>query len=602
MKHSLTRGANLFNLAQSAIKVETTTSPSEQSHDPVHTPLDAVTANQGFATWSINQNSNLFNSPLDASDAFSANQGTTSKTAAGSTSTAVVAAGGITFDLKFDAAATAAPQSFRDGIEKAASILSSLISDKITVNLNIDYSGTGGGAAAGPDAGYYESYSLVRSKLVGDATPGDNIFNALPNANSIQGQTNVAVWDAQMKALGLINANDTSTDDGTAYFATDIGSNLLVGVALHELTHALGRVPYGSAPDIFDLFRFTSNGNRLFSGGATAPAAYFSIDGGATKLADFGQTSDPSDFLNKGVQGANDPFNEFYNAQTSQTLSKVDLQLLDALGFHPTAPAPQPDLTVSGLGLTSANSVTVTLNNIGAGQAGASTTGLYLSTHATPTTADTLIGSFNASALQAGASQTENIAVTLPTNLANGTYYVAAIADSKSVVTESNETNNISNTLQIVVDHTKGGTISGANALLLASGGSETIKSTGGNDIMVGAGNDTLIGGTSGNDQFVFNAVSAGNDKVSNFHAGDHFDFAAAGFGNGLATGHANTGVLDATHFFSGATTPTAATPGFFFNTSNHTLYFEAVNSTHENAMAQLQNTYVLHNTDILLV
>ena len=122
-----------------------------------------------------------------------------------------------------------------------------------------------------------------------------------------------------MKLWGLLGANDTTTDDGSATFATDINSSLLVGVALHELTHAMGRVPYGSAPDIFDLFRFTSAGTRLFQGGATAPAAYFSVDGGNTKLADYGQTSDPSDFLNSGVQGPNDPFNEFYTGSTLQS-------------------------------------------------------------------------------------------------------------------------------------------------------------------------------------------------------------------------------------------------------------------------------------------
>src|ERR1700694_798074 len=62
----------------------------------------------------------------------------------------VVTSGGITFDLLFDAAA---PASFRTGIEQAASMLAGTISDKITVNLNIHYSGTGGGAFAGPD--YY---------------------------------------------------------------------------------------------------------------------------------------------------------------------------------------------------------------------------------------------------------------------------------------------------------------------------------------------------------------------------------------------------------------------------------------------------------------
>src|SRR4051812_11048719 len=137
-----------------------------------------------------------------------------------------------------------------------------------------------------------------------------------------------------------MSPNDTTTDDGSATFATDINPNLLVGVALHELTHALGRVPYGSQPDVFDLFRFTSPGTRLFTNGNTAAAAYFSLDGGITKLADFGQKSDPSDFLNSGVQGSNDPFNEFYTSNTSQGLSAVDLKLLDALGFHLTSNEP----------------------------------------------------------------------------------------------------------------------------------------------------------------------------------------------------------------------------------------------------------------------
>src|ERR1700694_4022812 len=257
-------------------------------------------------------------------------------------SVVAVTSGGITFNLLFDAAAMAAPASFRAGIQQAASILTAAISDKITVNIKIDYSGTGGGAAAGPDNGFYESYSSVRTDLINNATPGDTTFNALPSGSSVQGQSNVAVWNAELKLWGLLGASDTTTDDGSATFATDINSNLLVGVALHELTHALGRVPYGppygSSPDIFDLFRFTSPGTQLIAGGNTAPAAYFSVDGGNTKLADFGQSSDPSDFLNSGVQGPNDPFNEYYTYATSQSLTAVDKELLDALGFHTLTP------------------------------------------------------------------------------------------------------------------------------------------------------------------------------------------------------------------------------------------------------------------------
>jgi serralysin len=125
---------------------------------------------------------------------------------------------------------------------------------------------------------------------------------------------------------------------------------LLFGVALHELTHALGRVPFGPQPDIFDLFRFTAPGVRLFQGSATAPAAYFSVDGGFTKLADYGQTSDSSDFLNSGVQGPNDPFDEFYSGGTNQGVTTVDLLQLDALGFHLTSNTP---ITIEASGSTS---------------------------------------------------------------------------------------------------------------------------------------------------------------------------------------------------------------------------------------------------------
>ena len=161
----------------------------------------------------------------------------------------------------------------------------------------------------------------------------------------------VAVWNAQLKVFGLLPANSTTTDDGSATFATDIDPNLLVGVALHELTHAMGRVPYGPEPDIFDFYRFTSPGTRLFSGSIPAPAAYFSVDGGVTKLADYGQNSDPSDFLNSGVQGANDPFNEYYSYNTLQQLTAVDLKELDALGFDttpPGTPTPGTPPTISG--------------------------------------------------------------------------------------------------------------------------------------------------------------------------------------------------------------------------------------------------------------
>ena len=73
--------------------------------------------------------------------------------------------------------------------------LSSLetITNKITVNIDIDYSGTGGGAAAGPDNGEFVNYSTVRADLIANAAPGDTSFNALSTGSTIQGQSQAAV-------------------------------------------------------------------------------------------------------------------------------------------------------------------------------------------------------------------------------------------------------------------------------------------------------------------------------------------------------------------------------------------------------------------------
>ncbi len=247
----------------------------------------------------------------------------------------------MNINIEFDSNALAAPGSFRNAVLAAASLIDAALTDNITINIAVGYGEIDGtpvsstSAEGGPNIGNFFSYSQVRSLLLSHASTGDTTFNSLPGGNSIQGQAQVTLWSAQQKALGLIAANNTAID-GYVGFGTGIPVSLMVGVALHEIGHAMGRVPYGSTPDIFDLFRFTSPGTRLFSGSATAPAAYFSIDGGVTDIADYGRTSDSSDFLN-GSRTPEDPYNEFYDSGTLQHLTAADLQQLDALGFDLTS-------------------------------------------------------------------------------------------------------------------------------------------------------------------------------------------------------------------------------------------------------------------------
>jgi hypothetical protein len=262
-----------------------------------------------------------------------------------------------------------APASFKNAVQKAASMLDAAITNDITVNIEVGYGTfplggtvTGGEAEAEPnlDIATSASYSVVSSALSAGAAPGDPNFKALPDGATVSGYnggfthpstepySQVVVWSAEAKALGFISA-DQPDIDGFAGFATDIPADALVGVALHELTHAMGRVPNGlpadaDNPDIFDLFRFKTNnpgqGERLVvDNGTSAPAAYFSVTGpvnsGGTDLAHYGQTSDPSDFLNPPDSNLtpNDSFNELYDNQTFQRLTAVDLTQMDVLGF-----------------------------------------------------------------------------------------------------------------------------------------------------------------------------------------------------------------------------------------------------------------------------
>ena len=357
-------------------------------------------------------------------------------------------ASGFHVHLLYDKAALAAPQSFRDGIQGAVDILEATFSDNITVNLHIHYRGTGGGASAGPDNGVFASYTTVRSDLISHAAAGDHTFDALPNTPTIQGQSQMVVWNAEAKLLGLMAANDTTTDDGTANFSTDINPNLLVGVALHELTHAMGRVP-SLQPDIFDLFRFVSPGVYLFDENVpAASSSYFSIDGGHTRLADYGVNSDPSDFLNSGVQGPNDPFNEFYSGGTQQHLTTVDLQQMVALGWHiATGPVASPDLTVSFT--LSGETVNYRISNIGDADAPASGVDMYLSKDSTITTSDTSPADGGVPALAAGASLDGDLP--LPTFMPPGTYYLGLMVDADASIPESDEDNNLAETGPLIL-------------------------------------------------------------------------------------------------------------------------------------------------------
>ncbi|NQT23903.1 T9SS type A sorting domain-containing protein [candidate division KSB1 bacterium] len=115
-------------------------------------------------------------------------------------------------------------------------------------------------------------------------------------------------------------------------------------------------------------------------------------------------------------------------------------------GFYGTpVVVSNPNLTSQGLSCyrtyTHPNlTISVQITNDGASLAGASTLGYYLSSDATITTSDALLGSDPVSALSSGAISTEDI--TVDVSAYSGTFYVGFIIDYLDAVLENNEADN----------------------------------------------------------------------------------------------------------------------------------------------------------------
>jgi hypothetical protein len=240
--------------------------------------------------------------------------------------------------------------SFLADEQTAINILQSTFTDNISVVYDVGFGSYRGQimqdqliseADSNSAAVFTLTYSQLRQDLLTFGQPG--YFNAanLPASTSLNGRTNFWISSSVGACFGLF----TNLTDGFV----GIGVNFKPGperisAFLHELGHAMGRVPenlvfnnvtYFSA---LDLVRFTQPGVRLFDGSnPNGTFAYFSLDGGATQIAEWGQDSDVSDFRT-GFPFANDPFNE--SVGTLAQLTNADILVTEALGFKTVPPAP----------------------------------------------------------------------------------------------------------------------------------------------------------------------------------------------------------------------------------------------------------------------
>lgn len=258
-------------------------------------------------------------------------------------------------DLAFDSSTSLAPSGFFTAMDFAAQQLDALITDNITITIDVSWDSSGQILGeAGPENMTLYSYGQVVAALQAhaDSPVAQEAAASLPASDPTSGN-GVYLSIAQAEALGLMSGS--SLPDGTATFGTGgavlnfstsnlavAGEEDFVGVAEHELTHAMGRSGWGDGNvsglfSLMDLYRFSAPGvleNSADVAAATSPAAYFSVDDGQTSLAAFSTVSDYYDWATSVTA---DSFDAFSDAGVANTISVADDDLMEALGFDVAA-------------------------------------------------------------------------------------------------------------------------------------------------------------------------------------------------------------------------------------------------------------------------
>jgi len=244
--------------------------------------------------------------------------------------------------LDYDSSTSQAPAGFTAAMQYAASQLDALITDPITVTLTVSWDNEVLGLGGPENLEPYTYYSVVQAlQDHADSPAAIQAADSLP----LQDPTSdgyLYLSGAQAEALGLADAASAPNPEGQVTFGTG-GAELnfsttnlavageidFVGVAEHEITHALGRYSFGDPTPVslMDLYRYAAPGIR-----STDPALpnYFSIDNGATNLDNFATYDDYSDWA---VSAAGDSFDAISDAGVANTISSADKTLLTALGF-----------------------------------------------------------------------------------------------------------------------------------------------------------------------------------------------------------------------------------------------------------------------------
>ena len=163
-------------------------------------------------------------------------------------------------NFAYDPSVANAPSGFSGGLAAAASYLDALITNPIMITIQVGWGETDGFAISGNEVatgGPTEEgqfYSTVRNALAANATSAADALSVanLPATDPLSGDI-LEVSAAQATALGVTGFFGSAVD-GSIGFGTTVpftfdpanravpGKTDFIGVAEHEMTHALGRI------------------------------------------------------------------------------------------------------------------------------------------------------------------------------------------------------------------------------------------------------------------------------------------------------------------------------------------------------------------------
>ncbi len=252
-------------------------------------------------------------------------------------------------NLLWDPSVTSAPAGFQRAIQTAANILDQQITNNISVSINVGWgenagqslSINSGALATAIDSPYNVTYNQLVTALKQQAqtnATGSLTANLL-SSDPTGGASSWQISTAEAMAFGLIPSGSQASD-GSVGFANDAQWNFnsgqgitssqfdLVSTALHELTHALGRINYPATAtlDTLNLYTYSAANTLNLTGTGNA---YFSLDGGKTSLGAFDLVNDSADWLNS----VTDSFGGG-PAGVPGPMSVTDWQMMQALGFQ----------------------------------------------------------------------------------------------------------------------------------------------------------------------------------------------------------------------------------------------------------------------------